>query len=447
MRPFFLPFFDQNPMKTAIFSGFHSSVYVGANRPKSACNGNPFVVQFVGLVFSFVGLIKMAGIHKLKDIQLQKLTKPGLHGDGGGLYIQVKATGAKSWIFRFMINQKARSKGLGPYPAITLAEARTKAAECRELVAKGIDPIEAENASKESVPAMTFKECAVAYIDTQKAGWKSDKHAAQWPSTLEMYAYPVIGDLPVDAVDLTHVRQILDPIWSTKTTTADRVRSRMEQVLGWAAVQGLRSTDNPARWKDLLSKIYPHKSKIQQVQHHAALPYDELQGFWKLLKAQFGHGARALMLTILTACRTTEVLKATWPEFDLDKRLWIIPGVRMKAGKEHRVPLSDAALEVLALQKFADSPFVFPGKGGKAPLSNMAMEMVLRRMKFDEITVHGFRSTFRDWGSETTDYPNEVLEMALAHAVGDKVEAAYRRGDLFQKRVSLMSDWALFVVG
>ena len=390
--------------------------------------------------------------NRLTASQVKAIKAPGTYLDGDGLRLIVNDKGRRYWYLRFKIGGRERELGLGNADHLGLADARTKAQEARKLIREGKDPIEAKKASIESaapvvaIPKPSFKFCAEEYIKTQKAGWKNAKHADQWENTLRDYAFPIIGTMSVDTIELDHIKQVLDPIWTTKTETASRVRSRIELVLSWAAVHGYRTTDNPARWKGLLSLIYPTPSKVSKVEHHPALPYAETPAFWKTLKAQFGHSVRALQLIILTAARSGEVLQASWDEFDMVNKVWTVPAGRMKGGREHRKPLSDAALEILELQQEArKSKYVFPGARKDKPLSNMATEMVLRRLKRDDITTHGFRSSFRDWAAECTNYPSEVVEMALAHAVGDKVEAAYRRGDLFQKRVDLMRDWCAFI--
>jgi integrase len=333
--------------------------------------------------------------------------------------------------------------GLGPYPDVTLAEARDFAFAERCRRREGSDPAEAKRVAKAArhvaaAKAITFRQCAEAYIRDNEAGWKNPKHVAQWSSTLETYVYPIFGNLPVQTVDTGLVRKVLDPIWTTKPETASRVRRRIENVLGWATVSEYRQGDNPARWRGHLENLLPAKTKIRAVEHHAALPYAMIAAFMVELRQQEGVAARALEFAILTATRTGEVIGATWAEINMDERLWIIPGARMKAGKEHRVPLSSRALAILkALPKGEPGDRVFP-------LSNMAMLKLLGRMKRDDLTVHGFRSTFSDWCAERTAYPAEFREMALAHAIGDKVEAAYRRGDLFEKRRKVMDDWAKF---
>ncbi len=385
-------------------------------------------------------------IGKLSAVAVRGKSAPGLYADGGGLYLQVTEAGAKTWIYRFMLKGRRRDMGLGALHTVSLAEAREEARRCRQLVREGVDPIDSRKEARLAARAatakvMTFKQCAEAYLKAHEAGWQNAKHTAQWSSTLDRYAYPVMGELSVAAVDTGLVMKALEPIWSTKTETASRVRGRIEAILDWAIVRKYREGENPARWKGHLDHLLPARAKVQKAGHHAALPYDQMADFMKTLRAVDGTAARALEFAILTAARTGEVLGASWAEIDLEKRLWVIPPERMKAGREHRVPLSETALAVLKALNGREGP-VF--KGGKAdkPLSNMALLMTLRRMKRTDLTAHGFRSTFRDWVAECTDFPHEVAEMALAHAVGDKVEAAYRRGDLFEKRRKLMDDWA-----
>lgn len=387
-------------------------------------------------------------IGKLSAVAVRSKTKPGLYGDGGGLYLQVTEAGAKTWIYRFMLAGRRRDMGLGAVHTVGLAEAREEARRCRQLVRDGLDPIENRKAARLAVradvaKAMTFRECAEAYIKAHEAGWQNAKHATQWTSTLTSYVYPVIGELSVAAVDTGLVMKILEPIWATKTETANRVRGRMEAVLDWAAVRKYRAGENPARWKGHLDHLLPARGKVQKAGHHAALPYDQMSAFMTALRVQDGTGARALEFAILTAARTGEVIGATWDEIDTERCLWTIPPERMKTRKEHRVPLSEPALAILrAMEKVRDGNFVFPGGKAQRSLSNMALLTTLRRMKRTDVTTHGFRSTFRDWVAEQTNFPNEVAEMALAHAVGDKVEAAYRRGDLFDKRRALMCEWS-----
>lgn len=373
-----------------------------------------------------------------------------MYADGGGLYLQVSRTGTKSWIFRFAMNGREREMGLGPLHTITLAEARAFAVEARKLKLSGVDPIDARRSERdakklESASALTFSQASAAYIKANKSAWKNAKHAAQWEATLSTYADPVFGDIPVAAVDTSMVLKAIEPIWSEKAETASRLRGRIESVLDWATARGYRRGENPARWRGHLEKLLPARSKVKTVEHHAALPYQELPTFMRALADQGGVGARALEFAILTAARTSEVIGATWDEIDLDAATWTIPKERMKAHRDHRVFLGDGALAVLkAVEPFRTSQFVFPGGRTDKPLSNMAMLTTLKRMKRDDLTAHGFRSTFRDWAAETTDYASEVVEMALAHVVANKVEAAYRRGDLFEKRKRLMGDWSNF---
>lgn len=389
---------------------------------------------------------------KLTALAVRNMSKPGLYSDGDGLYLQVTEAKAKTWIFRFRMAGKRRDMGLGPAGDrnVTLAAARDKAAEARNLLREGVDPIESRKAARlavmaETAKAVSFKDAAGTYIKAHETGWKNAKHIAQWTSTLEAYVYPSLGPLPVTAIDTGLVLNVLEPIWTTKTETASRVRGRIEAILDWAKVRGYREGENPARWKGHLDHLLPARSKVQKAGHHAALPYDDIGTFMVSLRLQEGTAARALEFAILTASRTSETLLATWSEIDLEKKLWTIPGERMKAGKEHRVPLSGAAVALLEkMQKVNQGSYVFAGAKQNKPLSNMALLMTLRRMKRGDLTAHGFRSTFRDWCAERTAYPAEVAEMALAHAVGDKVEAAYRRGDLFEKRARLMEDWANF---
>jgi integrase len=392
---------------------------------------------------------------RLTALKVEKARKPGMYGDGGGLYLRVTKEGTKNWVFRFMLAGRPRWMGMGPLHTIGLAEARARAAERRRQRHDGIDPIEARRAEKQQARlgaalSITFKLCAERYIAAHKAGWRNAKHAAQWPSTLEAYAYPDIGALPVQAIDTALVMKVLEPVWTAKPETASRLRGRIEAILDWAKVRGFRTGENSARWRGHLDKLLPATSKVRRIEHHAALPYAELPAFMNELRQRDGAAARALEFTILTCARTGETIGARWGEIALDARAWTVPGKRMKAGNEHRVPLSTPAVEIVARMKRlgGDDPppdaFVFPGAKRGRPLSNMAFLMLLRRMDRGDLTAHGFRSTFRDWCAERTSYPGEVAEMALAHTVSDKVEAAYRRGDLFEKRRRLMDEWATF---
>jgi len=382
--------------------------------------------------------------------KVETIREPGLHGDGGGLYLQVTKNGAKSWIFRFKLGDKRRDMGLGPLSVFTLAEARDRAVQARKLVMMGIDPIGARDkpimeAKIAAAQATTFFQAAKAYIESHKAGWRNEKHGDQWTNTLATYAGPVFGHLPIGAVDTNLIMKVLDPIWSTKPETAGRVRGRIESVIDWATARGFRTGENPARWRGHLQSLLPSRSKVARVEHHAALPYSQLANFMTRLRVTDGMSARAMRFLILTAARSGEVLGAKWSEIDLEARQWTIPAERMKAGREHRVPLSEAAASILRdVAAIRSGDFIFGGAVADKGLSNMALTMVLRRLKREDITVHGFRSTFRDWCAEKTDFPSEVAEMALAHAVGDKVEAAYRRGDLLEKRRQLVDAWATY---
>lgn len=377
---------------------------------------------------------------------------PGYHIDGLGLYLQVTDAGTKSWILRYMIGGRAREMGLGSYPEKTLAAARVDALRWRVLVSEGRDPIaERRRVYEENLmqtradlaKKFTFAETAERYIDSNSLQWSNKKHIAQWRSTIETYANPVIGNLAVDAIDTKLVEKVLDPIWRTKTETATRLRGRIEAVLDWATVRGYRSGDNPARWKGHLDKLLPTPTKVAKVRHHAALPYVEIGEFMRLLHEQQGIAASALKFTILTACRTGEVIAAKWNEIDLSEKVFVLPGTRTKTRKEHRVPLCHAAIQMLKrLPREGD--YVFIGAREGKHISSMSMLMLLRRMGRPDLTVHGFRSCFRDWASELTDFSNEVIEMALGHAIESKVEAAYRRGNLFDKRTKLMTAWAAY---
>lgn len=380
---------------------------------------------------------------------------PKWHSDGAGLYLRVTKDGNKSWVFVFPFPgyKSPREMGLGSYPAVSLEKAREYAEAARLDVRNGIDPIEKKKKDRQLVAlergkAMTFDQCASAYIESHRAGWKNKKHADQWENTLNTYASPIIGNLSVDSIDTGLVLKVLekDQLWTTKPETASRLRGRLEAVLGWATARKYRQGDNPAQWKNHLDTQLPPRSKVAKVAHHPALPYAEIGGFIQSLRAQAGVAPLALEFAILTAARSGEVIGATWQEFDLQHRVWIIPPERMKAEKEHRIPLSVRAGQILKEMeplKVEDSSPVFQGKGGKA-LSNMAMLAVLKRMGRADLTAHGFRSTFRDWAGETSAYPREVIEHALAHQLKDKAEAAYARGTLFTKRQRLMDEWATY---
>jgi integrase len=417
-----------------------------------------------------VGIMMTRMTGRLTALKVARAAQaPGMYADGGGLYLQVTPGGA-SWVWRYMLKGRAREMGLGPLGLYGLKDARAKALEARRLRHEGIDPIEARLAARtkalvDAAKAITFKQCAEAFIKAHRAGWRNAKHAAQWEATLATYVEPIIGLLPVQAIDTALVMNVLEQEvadapdqasgtrWTMKPETASRLRGRIEVILDWARVRGHRDGENPARWRGHLDKLLPARAKVRKVEHHAALPYDELATFIVRLRAQDGISARALEFAILTAARTGEIIGARWREIDLAERVWTVPSDRMKAGKEHRVPLSARGLTILEDmvpyrqigdgQNDADA-FVFPGGKHGRPLSNMAFLMLLRRLERDDLTAHGFRSTFRDWVAERTNFPSEVAEMALAHAVGDKVEAAYRRGDLFERRRGMMTAWATF---
>jgi len=391
-------------------------------------------------------------IGRLTALKVNKAKRPGMYADGGGLYLRVTHSGTKNWVFRFMLNGRPRWMGVGPLHIIGLAEARNRAAAFRLQRHDGVDPIERRRADRlqgrlDAAKEVTFKECAARYIASHRAGWRNPKHAAQWQATLATYAEPVIGGLSVQAIDAALVLKVLEPIWTTKPETAGRVRGRIESVLDWAKARGYRAGENPARWRGHLDKLLPVRSKVRRVEHHAALPHAELPGFLVSLREQEGTGARALEFAILTAARTGEVIGARWGEIDLLDKTWTLPATRMKAGKEHRVPLSARALAILKemqAHRHADDAFVFSGAKPGRPLSNMAFLMLLRRMARGYVTAHGFRSSFRDWAAERTNFPAEVAEIALAHTVSDKTVAAYNRSDLFDRRRRLMADWATF---
>lgn len=389
---------------------------------------------------------------KLVPVTLMKL-KDGWHSDGNNLYLFVRGD-SRSWVFRYVgLDGKRKNMGLGALPSVSLALARKEAVKLREQLKHPSEPIDPLAARKQKQASnkltarklMSFKNCALAYIEAHRTEWRSSKHVQQWENTLSGYAYPIFGDLPVSMVDDVLVLKVLMPIWGEKTETAKRLRGRIESVLDWATFSKFRSGENPARWKGHLENSLAKPSKISKVKHHSALPYIELGAFMVDLRNCAGMGARALEFAILTAARSGEVRGATWDEFDLAGRVWAISAERMKAEKEHRVPLSDAVITLLkALPHQDDSTLVFPSSKDGVPLSDMTLTAVLRRMGRSGITAHGFRSTFRDWTAEATSFPHEMAEMALAHSVGNKVEAAYRRGDMLEKRLRMMQDWASY---
>jgi integrase len=379
--------------------------------------------------------------------------KPGRYLDERGLYLQVNAPGQASWILRYERGNVEHMLGLGSTADFTLKEARERARSARQLLADGIDPIAARKTEKakraaDAARSMTFKECAQKYFDDNSEQWRNVKHRAQFLSTLEMYAYPVIGNIAVADIDVGLVLRVLEPIWKTKTETASRLRGRIEKVLGWATVRGLRTGDNPARWSGFLSTQLTGRGKLQPVRHHAAMKYEEVPRFMSELRQRSAVAARALEFLILTATRTGAVITATWDEIDLKERVWTVPhdraGTKIGGNEPRRVPLSDRAIELLkALPREQNNPYIFIGASTGKPLSSMAMLTLMERMGRDE-TAHGFRSSFKNWASERTSYPNFVSEAALFHVVADKTEAAYRRTDLFQKRIRMMADWAKF---
>jgi integrase len=385
--------------------------------------------------------------------------EPRRHADGGNLYLQVTGPGRALWSFRFMLRGKSREMGLGVADpegrggGVTLAEARERAAEAIRLLRGGHDPIERRRdadaeATRERAASRPFRDVAELYISSHEAGWRNAKHRWQWRATLDRYAGPVMGDLAVSEVGTEHVLRVLQPIWTEKPETAARLRGRIECVLDYATARGWRTGENPARWRGHLANLLPARSRVARVVHHAALPWQEVAAFMARLRRHEATAARALEFTILTAARTGEVIGARWSEIDIAGAVWAVPAERMKTHKEHRVPLSSAALAVLRhmapLRPAEGDGFVFPGLRRGRPLSNMAMLKLLQRMRRGDLTTHGFRSTFRDWCEEVTSTPHAVAEAALAHAILDKVEAAYRRGDLFAKRAALMDEWAEF---
>lgn len=382
---------------------------------------------------------------RLKNRQVETL-KAGFHADGGNLFLRVKDTGARSWVFRWKRAGRPREIGIGPVHAVGLAKARETAQKLREGLVEGREP-QTVLAALRPTTEETFKDIAERCIESKRPEWRSAKHAAQWTATLEKYAHPTIGHLPPTAVELSHVLAILKPIWTERTETATRVRQRIEQVLDYAAVHGMRDRDrvNPARWKGQLDKLLPNPAKVKKVEHHAALPYADLPGVLKTLKTKKGSAALAVCFIALTACRSNEARGARWEEFDLEAKVWTVPAARMKAGRTHRVPLPDAVLDVLKAVETMNSPdtciYVFAGPSRRKPLTDVSVSKALHEVT-SGATVHGMRSTFRDWASEQTSFPREVIELALAHVNKDRVEAAYLRSDLFKKRRDLMESWA-----
>lgn len=384
-------------------------------------------------------------------LAVRRLSRPGSHAVGGvaGLYLRIADTGAKYWVWRGTVGGRRREAGIGPYPEISLARAREKAAEMREAARNGVDPIAEKQAARDALRAATaaratFNDCMSAYLDQKAREFKNQKHAKQWRTSVEKYAGPVIGTMPVDRIKLSHVVDTLRPIWNQVPETASRVRGRIEKVLDFATVSGYRKGENPARWKGNLDAVLPAPSKIRKVQHHRAIDWQEAPAFLAALRKRKGIAARALEFLLLTGTRSGEVRGATWNEIDMETGVWTIPGTRMKAGNSHTVPLSEDALAILRSAPILEgSSYIFPAARG-GMLSDMSLSAVMRRMEVNA-TPHGLRSTFRDWISESTSYPHEVAEQALAHVIPSAVERAYRRGDLLDKRVRLMADWATFL--
>jgi integrase len=366
--------------------------------------------------------------------------KPGKYGDGGNLYLIVSSKGSRKWVLRFTWRGRPKEMGLGNAANVPLADARAKAVAAMRQVAQGVNPI-VERRKDIGIP--TFGELADSVCEALSTGFKNDKHKAQWKSTLKTYAAP-LRSMPVDTVATGDVIAVLKPIWTSKAETASRVRGRIEKVLDAARAKGLRKAENPARWRGHLDHLLPCPSKLSRG-HHAAMPYEDIATFMNRLQQQQSLGASALELCILTAARSGEILGMRWPEVDFEKGVWTVPASRMKAGREHRVPLATRAITILrGLEETKVSEFVFPGQVRGKPLSSMAMAMVLRRMKIQNATVHGFRSSFRDWAGNETSFPREVVETALAHVIGDKAEQAYRRSDALEKRRKLMNAWAAY---
>jgi integrase len=386
-------------------------------------------------------------VNQLTATKVHKLKVPGMYPDGAGLYLQVTGENAKSWLLRYSLRGKAREMGLGSLRKVSLAEARRRAADCHKLLEAHLDPIEHRKAARTAAAlatakTITFKEAAARYIAMRSKGLKNTKHAAQWGTTIATYAEPVLGRLPVRDITVGLVHRVLEPIWTTKPETAGRVRGRIEKILGWAKVNNYREGENPARWRDNLDQLLPKLSEVRTIKHHPALPYAELPAFMQKLRQVEGPAARALEFTILTAARTEEVILARPEEIAGRDKLWTAPPEHMKLKREHLVPLCDRAMQLLG---GASESYLFPSPSHPDKhLSNMAMLMVLDRMGYGHVTVHGFRSTFKDWARDRTRFENYVSEAALAHASGDKIEAAYARSAVLDKRRKLMEAWAKF---
>lgn len=387
---------------------------------------------------------------KLSAVRVRLLAKSGYYGDGAGLWLQVSKSGTKSWIFRYTVSGKQREMGLGPLHTVGLADARVRAKDCRLLLLDGKDPIDERRSVQKAqtlalAKCITFDECAEKYIAVKRTDWKNAKHASQWENTLATYASPVIGSFSVVDIDTDLVVKVLSPIWITKTETASRLRGRIESILDWATVSKFRQGDNPARWNGHLEVLLADPNKVAPVVHHPSLAWQEISEFMLALQGRDGIAARAVEFAILTAARSGEVRGMVWAEVDLDAGVWTIPKERMKAGKEHRVPLSTHAKALLQAVP-REGHIVFCGRKADTSLSDMSLTAVLKRMGRKDITVHGFRSTFRMWCAESVgnSFSREVCEHALAHKLPDKVEQAYQRGDLLAKRALLMQAWSDF---
>lgn len=386
---------------------------------------------------------------ELSALHIRRLSEPGFYAAGGvaGLHMAVQPSGSKSWILRATVGAKRRDIGLGGYPEISLLAARDLAREARQKIREGLDPIEERKAARERLissqgSSVNFEAAAKCCIASKRHEFTS-RHAAQWESTLSMYAFPVMGKILVNDIELSHILRVLEPAWLTKTKTMARVRERIERVLAWAIVHGYRKGDNVARWKGNLDAVLPKPGKVSSVNHYPALPWKDIPAFLPELRKREGIAARALEFLILTATRSGEVRGSAWSEIDMTEKTWTIPAARMKTNREHRVPLSDAAMELLAeLPRFIGNPHIFPAPRGGA-LADLALSKIMKRMQVNAVP-HGFRSTFRDWAAENTAYSDNVCEQALAHTIPSAVEAAYRRGDLFEKRITLMADWAAY---
>jgi integrase len=391
-------------------------------------------------------------VNRLKDVTVRRATKPGMYADGAGLYLRVGPTGAKAWVFRYRRDGKLHDLGLGPLNAVGLASARQRAQRCREQRLDGIDPLGAKRAGRDAArlaaaKSVTFKDCADAYVSAHQVAWRNAAWRKQWPAILTAYVYPVFGAMPVHEIDTALVMKAIEPLWTTKTVTASRLRGQIESVLDWARTRGYRQGENPARWRGHLENLLPSERKVRLVKHHPALPYAEMAVFMAELRRQNCVAARALEFTILTSARVGEVFQARWAEVDIGERLWTIPASKMKSGRQHRVPLSGAAIAVVEeMGAIRQNDLLFPGYKGHT-FKHTALHNLLHKMGHTNITIHGFRSSFRDWAAEISGFPAEVAEMALAHQVGSAVERAYRRSDLFARRRQLAEAWSAFCAG